>query len=531
MQFRRCADAVLLAACLLGQALAQDNAAANQPGGPQNEAPPAAPPAALPAKQYQRPFLIPMEGVIDGYLHFTMMKRIDEAIEGGADLIVVRIDSPGGLVEESRMIAHTLRDLNCETVAWIPERALSGAAMVSLGCDRIIMHPSARLGDVGVVELGPGGQMSNAEAKVVSEVVAIMRELANVHGRPPALAEAMVDNRVTVRRVRDKVNNRDWFLTQAEIDELRNPADWEIGTPLREAQDDRFLEVTGERAVEFQLAQGTARNLNELKQVLGLRGDPEELDATWVDKTVFILNQPWVTALLFLVGLVAMYVEFNMPGIGAGAIVSILCFTLFFWSHWAGGTANWLEILMFVLGVAFVLIEIFVIPGFGFAGILGGVMILASIFMASQRVIVPETAYDMRLLRNSALSLVLAGVGFIGVVAVLQKRIGTGRLFKNLVLVPPTAEELAGGGGGGLQPKLKNSADGDDAAAADSPPAASDWIGRRGKASTYLRPAGKVRFGNDTIQVVAADGEFIDAGRVVEVVRELGNVIEVKEVN
>jgi membrane-bound serine protease (ClpP class) len=397
--------------------------------------------------------------------------------------------------------------------------------MVSLGCDQIYMHPSARLGDVGVVAIGPGGEMSNADAKAVAEVVTIMRELANVKGRPPALAEAMVDRRVKVFRVRDKKTQREWFLTEHEISELGEDSDWEVLQPLRETQD-RFLEVTGERAVELQLAQGTVRDLRELKQALGLTADPEVLEATWVDKTVYILNQPWVTGLLFLIGLVAMYIEFNMPGIGAGAAVSVLCFTLFFWSHWAGGTASWLEILMFVLGVAFVAFEIFVIPGFGFAGILGGILILASIFMASQRVVIPETAYDMRLLRNSALSLVLAIVGFLGVVAVLRKRIGTGQLFSNLVLMPPTAAET-----GGLQSKAKIPVPVNDAGLAETPPPDSGWIGRRGRATTYLRPAGKVRFGNETVQVVAADGEFIDAGHEVEVVREIGNVIEVKQVS
>ena len=99
----------------------------------------------------------------------------------------------------------------------------------------------------------------------------------------------------------------------------------------------------------------------------------------------------WVTGLLFVVGLVALYVEVSTPGLGLGGLVSLLCFALFFWSRFLGGTAEVLEIVLFLTGVAFLAVEIFVLPGFGVAGITGLLLMLAGVLMASQTFLIPET--------------------------------------------------------------------------------------------------------------------------------------------
>ena len=108
------------------------------------------------------------------------------------------------------------------------------------------------------------------------------------------------------------------------------------------------------------------------------------LKPSGVDTAVTLLNLPLVTGLLFVIGLVALYIEFMHRAWGLGGLIAGLCFALFFWSRFLGGTAGWLEVILFVAGVAFLAMEVFVIPGFGIAGLTGLLLVFTSILMASQ---------------------------------------------------------------------------------------------------------------------------------------------------
>ena len=87
------------------------------------------------------------------------------------------------------------------------------------------------------------------------------------------------------------------------------------------------------------------------------------MERTGVDIAVEILNWRLVTGLLLIVGLTGLYMEAMAPGHGIGGLVAAACFLLLFWSHFLGGTADWLEVLLFILGVAFIAVEVFLLPG------------------------------------------------------------------------------------------------------------------------------------------------------------------------
>ena len=82
--------------------------------------------------------------------------------------------------------------------------------------------------------------------------------------------------------------------------------------------------------------------------------------------------------------------------------MAAVCFLLFFWSRYLGGTAGWLEVMLFVAGASCVLLEVFVIPGFGIFGLGGGALILASLILASQTFVVPQNDYQFDQLREVA---------------------------------------------------------------------------------------------------------------------------------
>ncbi len=473
----------------------------------------------------QTAVVVELRGPIDKQLAFSFLRRLEIAKDRKPDVLIIDIDSPGGLLEESKEIAHHLRDIEwARTVAYIPGKALSGAAIIALGCDDIVMGPFARLGDVGVMFFDPDSfAFRYVPEKYVSDFVAQMRALAEAKGRPPALAEAMIYKDSEVFRVENTRTGQIHYMTEMDL-KAADPKGqlYKKLNLVVETQVGRFLDMTGKRAVELGMAQATERDLQGVFNRYNVQGQPEVLRDSWIDSVIFYLNLPWVTAILFIVGLIALYAELQMPGIGAGAALSALCFALYFWSHWMGGTSGWLELLLFGLGVGCVLLEIFVIPGFGVTGLGGALLIVASLIMAGQRVVIPETEYDLVSLRNTVLSLVVAGFSVGGFAMLMRKRFSGGRsLFSNLILAPPGADP-------------ENSPT--DPGLAETRPAANpllgrpgDLVGKIGKTATALRPTGKIHVAGRNVDAVAADGEFIDRDRRVRLEEYQANRYVVRE--
>jgi len=463
--------------------------------------------------EYSRGALIRFEGPITPWLEYYLDCKLRTAKQKGADLVIIEIDSPGGLVEESLNIATRLRDLDwAHTVAYIPEQALSGAAFVALGCDEIIMGPNAKLGDAGVIEPDAQFQFQYVPEKIRTHLVAEARDLAAAKGRPPALAEAMVDKDLVVYRVKNRQSGKETFLSDKEIQSDKDPGQWEKINPVQESLGDSFLEVNGTRAVELGLAQGTVSSRADLQRRYRPRGELLVFQYTGVDTAVYILNSPWVTGLLFVVGLVALYIELSAPGIGLGGLTAALCFAIFFWSRFLGGTADLLDVILFVAGVAFLLVELFVLPGFGVAGLSGILLILASLILASQTFVIPQTREDWAQLTGTLLVILVSGLAFSVAAYLLSRHFGSLPLLSRLVLVPPNSpgSDKGAGAPGGGQSAVQ--------------------VGSRGVAVSLLRPAGKARFGKQYVDVVT-EGEFITKGSEVEILEIHGNRVVVGEVD
>ncbi len=169
--------------------------------------------APAPPQKFRQTAIIRFEGPITGMLEQYFYRKLDAAQQAGCDLVVVSIDSPGGELEASLNLAHRLRDTEwARTVAWIPRQALSGAAIAALGCDEIVMRPSAVIGDAGPIFLDEGFMFQHAPEKIRSDLARKIRDLASAGGRPAALAEAMVDDQLVVFRMRNKQTDEIAFM-------------------------------------------------------------------------------------------------------------------------------------------------------------------------------------------------------------------------------------------------------------------------------------------------------------------------------
>ncbi|MEX0727484.1 MAG: NfeD family protein [Planctomycetaceae bacterium] len=463
--------------------------------------------------------LIRIDGMIEPILHEFIDRQIQRSLNSGVNLLIFEIDSPGGYMHSSIELARTISELDAKkvkTVAYVPKEAISGAAIIALGCDEIYMHPRAKFGDAGAIhDTDQDGQFELVPEKLLSVLLVNLNELAKVKNRPPGLAEAMSNKELKVFKARHAKTGRVSYKTEAEIAE--SGGEWIAGPEVPEAGRGHFLTVNGERAHELQLAEPPVADMDELKQRLGVPADVtlRAAERTWVDTLVFVLNTRAATAMLFIAGAMCIYFElYTLTGFFG--IMSAVFFSMFFWSRFLGGTAGWLEVVFFLLGVTLLSIEIFLIPGFGVFGVSGGLLLIVSVIMASQTFgdIGPSSDVDRLVGFMGTLSSSLIAVVILA--SVLNHFMPRLPFFRRIFLTPPGGDtEMFDG------PRL-------DPGLLPSGPNL-DLMGQRGRAVSMLRPSGKAEIGGRYLDVVS-QGDFIPPESPVEVVHVSGNRIVVRGV-
>ena len=474
--------------------------------------------------QFSRPAIIEFKGQIDRKLKIYFDNRFAAAKKAKADLLIIEIDSPGGLRNESLEMSRKLRDCDwAYTVALISNEAISGGALVALGCDEIMIDPNATLGDIGEIEFNQmTGQFRAIEPKLNSYLVVNARAIAESKGRSPELAEAFVDRNVLVYAQPNpdaKQGESKLKFTSVRAEEPVKPdAPWKL---VPESRAERYLTLTGLRAAELELAQGHehSRELAATEFEFDLN-QAHVYHPTMTDSVVHVLNNPFVTGLLVLLGLVALYFELSAPGISIGGLLAGLCAVLFFWSRFLGGTAGWLEVILFLAGIVFLFTEVFVLPGFGFPGITGLALLFSSVILAGQDFVFPQTAEQWNQSLTSMLILICSGLGFIAAAIFISKRMGSLPIFNRMILAPRPVDSD--------NPKGKDGVGKDGMPKPETHPVVS--VGEFGKAESLLRPAGRARFGGRSVDVVS-DGSFVESGTQVRVIRIKGNIITVSAVS
>jgi len=436
----------------------------------------------------------------------------DEIRINEVNFVCLWINSPGGSPSDSLRMAQFLAHLDpsvVRTAAYVPGEARSDAALIALACDDLLIHPSAELGGSGAHEL--------TEAEINYTRTAIRDEKGPWSLRSQSLIAAMIDPKLEVFQYSPVDDPKAVsYLCEEEFERLAN-ADpdarkWQKGNPVTRA--DEPLLVNGNRAVQFGLANLTVEHFAQFKQHYDLQDDPALLEPGWADFLIEALASPGVGALLLTIAFVAMYAELHAPGIGVGGFTAAICFLLYFWSHHLGGTAGWLEIMLFVAGVSCLLLEVFVLPGFGIFGLGGGCLVLASVILATQTFIVPHNAYQYGQLQRSLLSIAGAGVAVVAAVLLLRRWLPQAPLFNRLFLNPPVGDEAQQISRretlvnlGGIDPE--------------------DFLGTEGTATTQLTPGGKARFGDMLVDVIT-DGDVVARGTKIEVVELQGNRVVVR---
>lgn len=381
-------------------------------------------------------------------------------------------------------------------MALINRQAFGDAAIPAMACDEIVMMEDARLG-------GPGEFQPSRKA--LKNLEKTLQPIAEAKGRNWSLMKAMVDPQLEVFSYQHADTGEIRYLCLQEKQQLADEQQWAKQRALPVAEG-----LSATKAKEIGLNRKTVRSLEELTALYQL---PEELEIAEAPRLTRFLDrlvgQPWFASTLLFFAFFALMAEASAPGLGIPGFVSAVCFMLFFWAQFLNGTAGWLEVLMFVCGIVFIALEVFVIPGLGVFGIGGGIMVVAAIIMASQTFIIPQNSYQLEVFLDSVLGFIAASAGVLITVWVIYRFFPNNWWFRQVVLTPLSSEELA---------------------AQEHREQVVSWdhlVGETGLTSTPLVPAGKVRFGHKVIDVVS-DGEMIEKGIAVRVVKVSGNRVVVK---
>lgn len=444
--------------------------------------------------------LLPITGPIGGDRVRRWTTNLTATTESGEiNTWLIRIDSPGGDLVKSASLAAVLADPGptIQSVGGLVSgQARGDAALIAVACRPLLMQPNATLGGGGADAMTP--EQVERQSELIRLVAASTR-------RSETLIRGLLDPTLTIYQYTNRQTGRVRFATAEELNAEMGaevvPQRWQRGEQI-----DLTEPLSPGRAVELGLADGDAADLSAAAAAVGLTDVPDALSdrglVRWVEK---LGRNDGLAFIVLLVGFMMLSTEMSAPGLGLPGFVAMICFGFFFWCKFLAGTAEWLELLAFGMGLACLAIEIFVLPGFGVFGIGGMFLTVLGVVLMSQTFVIPRNAYQINeLTRGASIAMASMGgllLGFIAVRAFLPRAaVATG-----LSMGTPNAEID----------------DNERIARFDH------LLGQSGVTVTPLRPSGKARFGDLQVAVIS-DAAVIEPGQSIRVLQVQGNRIVVE---
>jgi len=455
--------------------------------------------------------VIPITGDIEPF----QLAFIRRAVEDSRDQVIIfDINTFGGRVDTALKIATLIGSIkNSETIAFVSASpgslgvSWSAGALISFSCNSIYMEEGTSIGAAAPVYQTQEG-MVMAEEKVVSAMRGQMAALAEKNGYSIAAALGMVDKDLIVREI--YIDGKLSLALESEIESLKKIAEKagsEFESGMIVSAEGKLLTLRAGEMQKYGISRATVKGMDELYPLLNIpSGEVTRIEPTLGDRMVAWLTGSLVTSILIMIGLVGLYLEVSSPGFAVPGTVAIICFTIVFAGGALMGTFSSLELLLFIAGVILLISEIFLIPGFGIAGISGILLMLSSLILSRQGFLIPEFTWETDIfLKNIILVLGTTGASVI-IITILLAVFPHLTPFKRLILASPADQ----------------TADQNTETISSFPP------GTRGVTVTSLRPSGKAFLENEVLSV-EADGEFIGKGIKIVVCEKLGNIIKVKK--
>lgn len=430
--------------------------------------------------------VVPLNGEIAPSMFFFLRRAQKAAERAEASAIIYEMNTYGGRLDSAEEISKLLNRARIPTYTFINTNAGSAGALIALATKHIYMAPVSAIGAAAPISSSGEDLPSTAKDKTISYWSALIRGSATRNGHNPDLGEAFMNKEKEVK-IGDKVINPKGTLLTLNAQE-----------------------ATARYGDKPLLAEGIADSVADVATKAGLHGKLVTIRPAGFERLAFWITQ--LAPLLLLGGMLGLYLEFKIPGVTLPGILGVLCFALFFFGHYFAGLAGWEVAALFVLGVCFVLAEIFLFAHTTILfGVIGVFLMLGSLLWAMIDRYPGQTFFpNGAMLRVPLMNLSIALIAALIAILLLARYLPRTSVYRRFVLSAdiPSGPSLVGHSHHFV-------------------PAAHVAPGAHGTALTTLRPSGKARFGEQTVDVVTG-GEFIAAESAVSIVSADGMRVVVK---
>ena len=425
-------------------------------------------------------YRVPIEGTIDLGLPPFIQRTLEDAESNEATAVIFDINTFGGRVDAATQIKDAILGADILTIAFINRRAISAGALISLSCEKIYMTGGGLIGAATAVDMtGKKGS-----EKVISFMREEMASTAEKRGRSKEIARGMVDEELTFTHL---VIGGD----SIKVDDIEG------------RKDGKLISLTTEQALKYKIADGTAENMEALLDSLGYSSFKTiETTENWSEAIVRFLTNPVVASLLTTFGFLGILFELQSPGWGIPGFVGLACLILSLSASYIAQLATMSDMLFVLTGLALILLEVLVIPGFGIAGLGGIGLMIYGLYL----LLLPDIPVSEEVLGQAMDGFLIGLVGaVIGLVLLAKLMIKT--KFWEQLTAPDTQKKEDGYSNTFGWESLQ---------------------GETGNADTDLHPSGWVRVKDQRIFVVS-EGEFIEEGKEIKILSVDGNRVLVRE--
>ncbi len=417
-------------------------------------------------------FVMEIRDVIDPRMNRYVRLALEEAKEVNAKLVIIDMDTPGGALNDADDISTAILEFPVPIFVFINKDAASAGALISIACDSIFMTAGSRIGAATVVT----ADGTVAPAKYQSYMRSIMRSTAEANNRDPKIAEAMVDESLEI----PGISKEGEVLTFTTSEAITNH--------YCEAQVNDIIEIV------------QRQNYSDYQIFRYQKNSVEEVIA-------FFLN-PYLSGILILIIIGGIYFELQTPGIGFPILASVVAGILYLVPYYLNGlAANW-EIIVFLVGLLLIALEVFVIPGFGLAGVSGLILTIGGLSL----VMINNDVFDFSFVPSEEVFIAVFTtlIGLLGAVIVMffgGVRFTESNFFRRVALLD--VQNAKEGYTSNFQSR--------------------SYMGEQGTAYTVLRPSGKVLIG-EVVLDASTRGEYVEEGETIKVIGEEGTSLKVKKV-
>ena len=410
--------------------------------------------------------IVPVKEVIDGGLAAFVERAINESEENGKEGIIFHIDTPGGRIDSAVYIKDTILRAKITTIAFVDKNAISAGALISIACDSVYMSTGSSIGAATAVDL----QGKKASEKVISYFRAQMRATAEANERRADIAEAMVDEELEIEGITEQ---------------------------------GMLVTLTFKEALDLGISDGTVETIEDVLSLIGHEGAKyTEYRLNWAEYIVRALTHPVVSSLLMSIGFMGLVFEIRTPGWGIGGTIALIALALFFGSHYIVRLAGFGELLLFAIGIILLAFEVFIIPGFGIAGVSGIALIFVSLYLSLVGSL-PSPEDFINATYTIGLALIFTIITGYWIIKAFPRT----SFFRKLTLAA-----------------VESSQEG-----YTSSKTMSDMVGEKGVALNNLRPVGKAEINGRRLDVVT-EGGYIEKDASVIVTEVDGSRIVVREI-